>query len=389
MSAPEVPGPRLGPLVGVRIVFLAALGPIPFATMLLADMGADVVRIDRVGPAGDLTGLSLSDDPRTRGHRGIGVDLKQPAGLALVHDLLRGADVFLEGMRPGVAERLGLGPDDVQERNPRLVYGRMTGWGQSGPLALRAGHDINYLSMAGALHPLGSAAEPPTVPLNLVADFGGGGTYLALGVLAALFDRARTGMGQVVDCAMVDGVASLTAMFHGMLATGAWSDERGVNIFDGAAHYYRTYTTSDGRYLAVGALEPQFYGALLRGLELDAADWPQNDRSRWPEQSRQLAALFATRTREEWTATFAGTDACVTPVLTMTEAAHHPDLAARGTFIARDGLTQPAPAPRLSASAPLGAAVRSARFSHTDEVAAELMYSLEHIAALRADGVIA
>jgi alpha-methylacyl-CoA racemase len=355
--------------------------------MLLSDLGADVIRIDRASGPPDLTGLRLEDDPRTRGHRGIGIDLKRPAGIQLVHDLLAGADVFLEGMRPGAAERLGLDPDVVTATNQKLIYGRMTGWGQTGSLAQRSGHDINYLSVAGALHPMGPAQLPPVVPLNLVADFGGGGTYLAMGVLAALFQRTTTQRGQLVDCAMVDGVASLTAMFHGMLATGLWADQREANLLDGAAPFYRTYRTSDDRFVAVGAIEPKFYADLMKGLGLGVSDWPQHDRTRWPVQAERFGDVFRNETRDHWVAVFAGTDACVTPVLTLTEAAENPDLRDRGTFVEWDGLVQPAPAPRLSAS-PQAPRTRSAWCSHTDEILAELGYDSDASVQLRADGVV-
>ncbi len=377
------------PLDGVRVVCLAALGPVPLATMLLGDLGADVIRVDRANDGEELTGLRPEDDPRTRGHRAIGIDLKRPEGRALALALTDRADVFLEGMRPGAAERLGLGPTELRARNRGLIYGRMTGWGQHGPLATQAGHDINYLAMSGALHAMGPREQPPTVPLNLVADFGGGGVFLALGVVSALVQRVQSGQGQVIDCAMIDGVASLTAMFHGMLAAGAWRDERSANIFDGAAPFYRTYGTSDGRFIAVGALEPQFYQALLRGLGLQPGDWPQHDRARWPAQAAALAERFATRTRDEWVAVFAGTDACVTPVLTFQEAAGHPDLAARATFVDGHGLVQPAAAPRFSGAAAWGPEARAARCSHTDDVAAEAGYTPAAIAALRRTGVIA
>src|SRR5579862_369660 len=297
-------GPSAAPhdqaLGDVKVVCLSSLGPVPFAVMLLGDLGAQVTRVDRPGRTGSLTGLPLEDDPRTRGHRGIGIDLRSPAGRDVLLRLAGQADVFLEGMRPGAAEKLGIGPDDLLAVNPGLVYGRATGWGQTGPRAAQAGHDINYAGLAGGVFPLGPAAAPPLPPLNLLADFGGGGAYLALGVLAALHQRGPSGRGQVVDAAMVDGVASLTTMLHGMLAAGLWTDRRGENLLDGAAHFYRTYQTADGGFMAVGAIEPQFYRELLDALGLAAADWPQHDRSRWAEQSRRLATVFASRTRAEW-----------------------------------------------------------------------------------------
>jgi len=344
--------------------------------------------VDRPGRAGSLTGLPLEDDPRTRGHRGIGIDLRRPAGRAVLLRLVGQADVFLEGMRPGAAEKLGIGPDDLLDVNPGLVYGRATGWGQAGPRATQAGHDINYAAVAGGVFPLGPADAPPLPPLNLLADFGGGGAYLALGVLAALHQRPLTGRGQVVDAAMVDGVASLTTMLHGMLAAGLWSDRRGENLLDGAAHFYRTYQTADGCFVAVGALEPQFYRDLLDALGLDPGEWPQHERSRWPEQSRRLAAIFASRARAEWEQVFAGRDACVTPVLSLAEAAASAELRERGTFVDWGGVPQPAPAPRLSASAVIERP-RSRWCGHTDPILAGLGYPVNEIAELRAADAIA
>jgi alpha-methylacyl-CoA racemase len=372
----------------VRVVCLSSLGPVPFATMLLGDLGAQVIRVDRPGRAGSVTGLQLEDDPRSRGHRGIGIDLRDPAGRAVLLRLVEKADVFLEGMRPGAAEKLGIGPDELLDVNPGLVYGRATGWGQSGPRAAQAGHDINYAGLAGGVFPLGPADAPPLPPLNLLADFGGGGAYLALGVLAALHQRGLTGRGQVVDAAMVDGVASLTTMLHGMLAAGLWSDRRGDNLLDGAAHFYRTYHTADGGFMAVGPIEPQFYRELLDVLGLDPDEWPQHDRSRWPELSGRLAAIFASRTRAHWEQAFAGRDACVTPVLSLAEAATSAELRERGTFVDWDGVPQPAPAPRLSASAVIERP-RSRWCGHTDQVLAELGYQADEIAGLRAADAVA
>ncbi|HEY7271735.1 MAG TPA: CaiB/BaiF CoA-transferase family protein [Actinoplanes sp.] len=335
--------PGKGPLAGVRVVELAGLAPGPFGCMVLADLGADVVRVDR--PASP----SL-DGPIQRGRRVTVLDLKSPDGVAGLLRLVDHADVLVEGYRPGVAERLGFGPPVCLGRNPRLVYARMTGWGQDGPLAHRAGHDIDYLAVSGALEPLGRAGDRPHAPINLLGDFGGGGMLLAVGVLAALLERERSGAGQVVDAAMVDGSALLTAFLHGMLAAGAWTEPRGQNLLDGGAPFYDTYRTADGGFLAVGALEPRFYAALLTGLGLDrAVDLPdQYDRAGWPVLRRRFAERFAQRTRAEWTAVFAGVDACVAPVLGPAEAHRHPHNAARDTFVEVGGIRQPAPAPRFS-----------------------------------------
>jgi alpha-methylacyl-CoA racemase len=335
-----------GPLAGIRVVELAGLGPAPYACLLLAELGADVVRVDR--PGGGTQLVPPEQDALNRSRPSIAVDLKVPAGRDVVLRLVDAADVLVEGLRPGVTERLGVGPDECLARNPRLVYARMTGWGQDGPLADRAGHDINYLGLTGALHAIGTA-EAPVVPLNIGADFGGGALFLVVGVLAALLERGTSGRGQVVDAAMVDGASSLVTMVYGLLGAGAWQDRRAANLLDGAAPFYGTYACADGRHVAVGAIEPQFHAQLLAGLGIDADEHGrQLDVARWPEQRARIAAAFAARTRDEWAAAFAGTDACVTPVLGLTEAPHHPHLAARGTFADRGGHPEPAPAPRFS-----------------------------------------
>ncbi|WP_030684589.1 CaiB/BaiF CoA transferase family protein [Streptomyces sp. NRRL B-1347] len=337
-----------GPLDGVRVVELAGIGPGPFAAMLLADLGADVVRVDRPGGAG--LAVDPAYDLTNRNKRSVLIDLKAPGGAERVLDLVARADVLIEGYRPGVAERLGVGPDDCRARNPRLVYGRMTGWGQQGPLAPRAGHDIAYIAVTGTLGMIGAADEPPTVPANLVGDYAGGSLYLVVGVLAALRHAQAHGTGQVVDAAIVDGAAHLATMIHGMLAAGGWQDRRGANLLDGGCPFYGTYETADGGHMAVGALEQRFYDEFveLMGLK-DVAD-ARGDLARWGELREAVAARFKTRTRAAWTAVFEDSDACVAPVLSLREAPGHPHLAARGTFTDHGGLTQPAPAPRFSAT---------------------------------------
>ncbi|MFJ7074357.1 CaiB/BaiF CoA transferase family protein [Streptomyces sp. NPDC098781] len=340
--------PGHGPLTGVRVVELAGIGPGPFAAMLLADLGADVVRVDRPGG----TGLAIDTeyDITNRNKRSVIVDLKSPEGPARVLELAARADILIEGYRPGVAERLGVGPEACHARNPELVYGRMTGWGQDGPLAHRAGHDIAYIALTGTLGMIGHPDEPPAVPANLVGDYAGGSLYLVVGVLAALQHARATGTGQVVDAAIVDGTSHLAAMIHGMLAAGGWQDRRGANLLDGGCPYYGTYETADGRHMAVGALEPQFYDEFLRLLGIEEFAAARKDLSRWGELREAVAARFKARTRDEWTAVFEGSDACVAPVLSLREAPHHPHLAARGTFTDHGGITQPAPAPRFSAT---------------------------------------
>ncbi|QMV10965.1 CaiB/BaiF CoA transferase family protein [Streptomyces lincolnensis] len=340
--------PGQGPLSGVRVVELAGIGPGPFAAMLLADLGADVVRVDRPG------GPGLAIDPRfdvtNRNKRSVLVDLKAPEGPARVLDLAARADILVEGYRPGVAERLGVGPEACHARNPGLVYGRMTGWGQQGLLAERAGHDIAYIALTGTLGMVGEPDRPPAAPANLLGDFAGGSLYLVVGVLAALHHARATGTGQVVDAAIVDGTAHLSAMLHGMMAAGGWQDRRAANLLDGGCPYYGTYETADGRYMAVGALEPRFYDEFVTLLGLTGFADARKDWTRWGELREAVAARFRSRTRQEWTAVFEGTDACVAPVLSLREAPHHPHLAARGTFTDHGGITQPAPAPRFSAT---------------------------------------
>ena len=333
---------RQGPLVGLRVLEFAGIGPTPFCGMLLSDQGADVLRIDRPGAQYDKYSVE------TRGRRSLVLDLKSTAGRETAMRLVEKADALIEGYRPGVMERLGLGPQVALERNPRLVYGRMTGWGQSGPAAQRPGHDINFIAISGALHAIGPA-EAPAVPLNLVGDFGGGALYLAFGVMAALHHARASGMGQVVDCAMSDGAIGLMGLLYGHLARGSWRDERAANIIDGGSHFYNVYRCADGQWLAVGAIEPPFYAALVAKAGLDPAAFaPQLDQGEWPALRRQLAALFAQRTRDAWCALLEDTEACVTPVLSMHEAPQHPHNIARGAFVEVDGVRQPAPTPRFS-----------------------------------------
>jgi alpha-methylacyl-CoA racemase len=343
-----------GPLAGLRVVELAGLGPGPHAAMVLGDLGADVVRVDR--PAGRAPRIGAdpgAEDAVLRGRRSVAADLRSLAGAALVLDLAARADVLIEGLRPGVAERLGVGPDACLARNPRLVYGRITGWGQHGPRATEVGHDINYIGLTGVLHAIGRADRPPPPPLNLVGDYGGGSMLLLVGILAALWERASSGRGQVVDAAMVDGATLLAQLPLALRGMGAWTDERDANLLDGGAPFYGTYACADGRYVAVGALEPHFFRALLDGLGLDPATiGDQHDRAGWPAMRAAFRDRFAARSREEWARRFAGVEACVTPVLTFAEAARDPHLTARGTYVERDGVVQAAPAPRFSRTPP-------------------------------------
>jgi alpha-methylacyl-CoA racemase len=377
----------MGPLDGVSVIEIASLAPAPFGCMILSDLGADVLRVER--PESCRPGGRAPVDPLTRGRRSIGLNLKDPAGIDLLLRLVESADVLVEGFRPGVTERLGFGPQVCAERNPRLVYGRMTGWGQDGPLAPTAGHDIDYIAISGALHPIGRSGERPVPPLNLVGDFGGGGMLLAVGILAALVERQRSGRGQVVDAAMTDGSALLTSFIYGLRAIGGWSDDRGVNLLDGGAPFYDTYATADGRYVAVGALEPQFYAALLAGLGLADAGLPaQLDRAGWPVLRERFTEVFAQRTRDEWAAVFAGTDACVSPVLSPAEAPQHPHNTARGTFTEVGGVTQPAPAPRFGRTAAGQPQPPRWPGSDTDAVLAGLGLGESAIADLRSTGVV-
>lgn len=373
-----------GPLDGITIIELAGIGPGPFCGMMLADHGAEVIRIDRIG------GTILPFDPLTRSRKSIAIDMKSADGVAIVRALAKTADGLIEGFRPGVTERLGLGPDILLEDNPGLVYGRMTGWGQTGPYADYAGHDINYIALSGALHTIGRKGDKPVPPVNYLGDFGGGGMMLAFGMVSALLAVKNGAEGQVIDCAMTDGSAVVSAMTWGFFAGGMWRDEAGVNMLDTGAHFYDTYETKDGKHVAIGAIEPQFYALLMEKLGLtDDADFQaQNDQAKWPELSERLAGIFRTRTRDEWCAIMEHTDICFAPVLSLAEAPDHPHNRARETFVDVGGATHPAPAPRYSrtqADAPRPAPKVGA---NTEAILGGLGYDAEDIAALREDGTV-
>jgi alpha-methylacyl-CoA racemase len=373
-----------GPLVGLRVLEFAGIGPGPFCAMLLSDLGAEVLRIDRADAVRATRPDRPSMDLLSRGRRSIALDLKRPEGVECALRLVERADALLEGFRPGVMERLGLGPDTCLARNARLVYGRMTGFGQEGPLAHAAGHDINYISVAGALEPIGRQGEAPVPPLNLVGDFGGGGLLLAFGVLAALQERARSGRGQVVDAAMVDGAASLMTLIHGLRHSGVWRDERGANLLDTGAPFYDVYETSDGKYVSIGALEPQFYAELIQRLGLDPQKLPpQMDRSGWPALRKVFADTFRTRTRDEWCEVLEGTDTCFAPVLGIEDAYAHEHNVARGTFVDVAGVRQPGPAPRFSRTPGRISRPPAHAGEHTDEALAEWGFSRAELGELR------
>jgi alpha-methylacyl-CoA racemase len=376
----------MGALNGLRVVEMAGIGPGPFAAMMLADMGADVIRIDRQSGR---TGGRSGADPLARGRLSAGIDLKNPEGIEAVLRLIESADVLIEGFRPGVMERLGLGPDVCLTRNPRLVYGRMTGWGQDGPLASTAGHDIDYIAISGVLGSIGRTGEIPTPPLNLVGDFGGGALFLAFGVLCGVFEAQRSGQGQVIDAAMVDGASLLMTMIWALKSSGGWR-ERGSNILDTGAPFYDVYETADGKHLALGAIEPQFYAELLKGLDIDPASLPgQNDREHWPATKERFAARIREKTQADWWAIFEGTDACVAPVRELGEALTDPHMAARQAFLTVDGVVHPAPAPRFSRTP--GAIVRGPQVpgSNTDEALGSWGFSAAELDSLRAAGAIA
>ncbi|MDX1689493.1 MAG: CaiB/BaiF CoA-transferase family protein [Acidimicrobiia bacterium] len=370
-----------GPLAGIEVVELAGIGPVPWAATMLSDLGASVVRVDRPVPGpGEL--IPTHRDPMNRGRRSVAVDLKHSDGVEAVLRLVDRADVLLEGLRPGVVERLGLGPDVCRDRNRRLVYARLTGWGQEGPLASTAGHDIDYLAVAGALGSIGRAGGPPVPPVNYLADFGGGAMFAVAGVLAALVERASSGLGQVVDAAMVDGVAMLQLLTFSMLGSGLWTDRRGANLLDGGAPFYDTYECADGGFVAVGALEPQFFAALVAGLGIEVDPSAQFDREAWPALRSALAGAFLARTRDEWAEVFAGTDACVAPVLGLVEATEHAHMAARDAWVDVEGVIQPAPAPRFERTPAADPEPPRRRGADTREVLAELGYTDEQIEAL-------
>ncbi|MEZ5236311.1 MAG: CaiB/BaiF CoA-transferase family protein [Acidimicrobiales bacterium] len=380
----------MGPLQGVKVIELQGIGPGPFCGMMLADMGATVIRVDRAANVPATPPSEPSLDILARGRQSIAVDLKQAEGVETVLRLIEGADALIEGFRPGVMERLGLGPDVCLARNPRLVYGRMTGWGQEGPYAQMAGHDINYISLGGALAHIGRAGEAPLPPLNLVGDFGGGGMLLAFGVACGLVEAKASGKGQVVDAAMVDGTAILMTMFAGMMKSGAWADERGTNLLDTGSHFYDVYETADGRYVSLGSIEPQFYAELLRLSGLgEQPDLPnQLDKSQWPAMKERVAAIMRSKTQAEWCEIMDGSDVCFAPVLTMGEAAQHPHNVHRKTYVEVAGVTQPAPAPRFSRTEAAIQGPPAYPGEHTDAVLKDFGFSGDDIAALRSSGAV-
>ena len=379
----------MGVLSGYKIVEFAGIGPAPMCAMLLSDMGAEVLRLDRAEDAN----LGISTESKYnllgRGRRSVAIDLKRREGTELALKLIERADALIEGFRPGVMERLGLAPDVCQARNPKLVYGRMTGWGQDGPLALAAGHDINYIALTGALHSIGRRGEAPVPPLNLVGDFGGGGVYLALGMVAGLLEAQKSGKGQVIDVAMIDGASSLMAAIYGLRGAGVWNDNRGENILDTGAHYYNVYETSDGKYVSIGSIEGKFYAELLRLTGLEGEKPPrQNDRTQWPAFQERLKAVFKTKTRDQWCAIMEGSEVCFAPVLTMIEAPQHPHNRHRGTFVEVDGVVQPAPAPRFSRTPSKIQRPPARPGEHTEEGLREWGFSASELEQLRSSGAI-
>jgi alpha-methylacyl-CoA racemase len=376
----------MGPLQGVKVIEVGGIGPGPFCGMMLSDMGAEIVRVERKGQ------FAITEpkfDVLMRNRRSVEIDLRKEEGVSALLKIVEQADALQEGFRPGVMEKLGLGPDVCLKRNPRLVYGRMTGWGQEGPLAKAAGHDINYISLSGALHTIGRKGEKPVPPLNLVGDFGGGGMMLAFGMACALFEAQKSGKGQVVDAAMIDGSAVLMAMMYGFRASGFWADERGSNMVDGGAHFYDTYETADGKYVSIGSIEPQFYALLLKHTGIDDPDFQnQHDQTKWPAFKARLTEVFKTKTRDEWCRIMEGTDVCFAPVLSLDEAKDHPQCQTRNTFIELDGVLQPAPAPRFSRTNPETPKPPPKVGGDTEAVLADFGFGTDDIEALKAAGAI-
>ena len=378
-----------GPLDGLKIIEMAGIGPGPMCAMLLADLGAEVIRIDR--PVAANLGLprAAGSDLLTRGRRSVAIDLKSAEGIDIVLRMIERADALLEGFRPGVMERLGLGPSVCHRINPRLVYGRMTGWGQDGPLASAAGHDINHIALTGALHAIGREGQAPLHPLNLVGDFGGGALYLAFGILAGIIESRASGSGQVVDCAMTDGAASLMTMFYGMLADGRWREERGTNAIDTGSHFYNVYETKDGKYVSIGSIEPKFYTELIERLGLSGEDLPaQHEATSWPVMKDRFQSVFRTKTRDEWCDVMEGSDVCFAPVLSLEESMRHPHNVARGTFVEMDGITQPGPAPRFSRTPGKLDRPPSIPGQHSEEVLRDWGFDMAEITALTASGIV-
>ena len=381
----------MGPLEGVKIVELQGIGPGPFCGMMLSDMGAEVIRIDRAGNVAEQNPASAPIDVLARGRSSIGIDLKNPGGVEVVMKIIETADGLIEGFRPGVMERLGLGPEECLERNPKLVYGRMTGWGQEGPYSMAAGHDINYIALAGALEPIGRKGEAPVPPLNLVGDFGGGGMLLAFGMVCGIIESRKSGSGQVVDAAMVDGAATLMAMFHSMRAMGVWNDERGTNLLDTGSHFYDVYECSDGLYISIGSIEPQFYSELMRltGLTEDGEFKRQMEREAWPNLKERITEVFKSKSRDEWCTIMEGTDVCFAPVLTLEEAPKHPHNVQRDVFTEIEGVTQPNPSPRFSRTTPSIQGPPAHAGKDTNLILKSLGFDASGIQNLREDGAVA
>ena len=381
----------MGPLEGVKIVELQGIGPGPFCGMMLSDMGAEVIRIDRAGNVAEQNPASAPIDVLARGRSSIGIDLKNPGGVEVVMKIIETADGLIEGFRPGVMERLGLGPEECLERNPKLVYGRMTGWGQEGPYSMAAGHDINYIALAGALEPIGRKGEAPVPPLNLVGDFGGGGMLLAFGMVCGIIESRKSGSGQVVDAAMVDGAATLMAMFHSMRALGVWNDERGTNLLDTGSHFYDVYECSDGLYISIGSIEPQFYSELMRltGLTEDEEFQRQMEREAWPNLKERITEVFKSKSRDEWCTIMEGTDVCFAPVLTLEEAPKHPHNVQRDVFTEIEGVTQPNPSPRFSRTTPSIQGPPAHAGKDTNLILKSLGFDASGIQNLREDGAVA